>query len=287
MCSAKPDFDAALVGCKSFTHFLNLAMENGYIEKGQDYTLKTSVTPNMTATDAQSDFLNLATENDFIEKGQNRRLKIRTTPNITATDAHSEENIINPPVAMISAKEAQKEAKIYKKLLSEALKIPFPTLQERRDILKSIYKVLNQEFEMEITLREALGHNASHADRTLTLNEDPEPTLNLNEIADMVYEYMQEKSLKTNRNVIYKIVLGLHFAKCFYEQRGEASDLTSIDVVGVAKPYDVWEDELNRNYVSQIKNTLQSKVIQNAALATLLYESMDEEFLSKIQLLRS
>ena len=87
----------------------------------------------------------------------------------------------------------------------------------------------------------------------------------------MVYDYMLEANLESKRNVIYKIVLGLYFAKCFYEQREGDSDLTSIDVIGVAKPYSVWEDELNRNYVNQIKCTLQNKEIQNAALAVLLY----------------
>jgi uncharacterized LabA/DUF88 family protein len=240
MCNAKPDFDLALIGCKSFAHFLNFAMKNGYIEKGQGDTLR-----------------------------------VPATPSVMPKAVPSEGNVVDPVIA--SPKEIQKEAKIYKKLLSEALKIPFPTLQERRDILSSIYKILNQEFKMEITLKEVLGHDDSHTNRELTLNE----------IADMVYDYMREEGLKTSRNVIYKIVLGLHFAKCFYEERGEASDLMFIDVVGVAKPYDVWEDELNRNYVSQIKNTLQSKVMQSTALAALLYESTDEEFLNKIQLFRS
>jgi hypothetical protein len=85
----------------------------------------------------------------------------------------------------------------------------------------------------------------------------------------------------------YKIVLGLHFARCFYEQRGEVSDLTSISVTGIAKPYDVWEEELYRNYISQLKNNLQSKILQNAALAILLYENTDDESFKKIQMLRA
>jgi uncharacterized LabA/DUF88 family protein len=237
MRNARSDFDFALVGCKSFSHFLELARENGYIEEERDHALK-----------------------------------ITTTINRISQAAGSGENITNISSVM-NAKDIQKEAKIYKKLLSETLKIPFPTLQERRNILSSIHKTLNQEFG--ITLREIINHDSS---RTV-------PELTFNEIADIVHEDMQKDGLEISRNVVYKIVLGLHFARCFYEQRGEVSDLTSIDVTGIAKPYDVWEDELYRNYINQIKNNLQSRVVQNAALAILLYERTDDEFLKKVQLL--
>ncbi|MDR1977256.1 MAG: NYN domain-containing protein [Synergistaceae bacterium] len=239
MRNARSDFDFALVGCKSFSHFLKLAVEYGYIEENQDHTFK-----------------------------------ISATPNGTPKAPHSRENIANA-AATINAKDTQKEAKIYKKILSEALKIPFPTLQERRDIVSSIHKILSQEFG--VTLKEILNRDSFRASYSLTFNS----------IADMVHENMQEDGLEANRHVVYKIILGLHFARCFYEQRGEISDINSIEVTGIARSYDIWEDELYRNYIGQIKNNMQSKTVQDAALATLLYESTDDEALRKIQLLRA
>jgi uncharacterized LabA/DUF88 family protein len=236
MRNARSDFDFALVGCKSFSQFLELAAESGYIEKGQDHALKLNT------------------------------INGRATPG-----GRSAESIVTSPLTM-TAKDAQKEAKIYKKLLSEMLKIPFPALQERRDILDSIRKILGQKFG--ISIEAILDHDSSRA----------VPVFTLNEIADFVCEDMQKAGFEVSRSVVYKIVLGLHFARCFYEQRGKVSDLTSIDVTGIAKPYEVWEDELHRNYISQIKNNLQSRTLQNSALALLLYESTDDEFLKKIQL---
>lgn len=242
MRNARSDFDFALIGCQSFPQFLHMALENGCIEEDQQ-------------------------NNTF-------RVSVKFTPN-APTPTVSEITKLSPAVTEADAK---KEAKIYRKILSDTLKIPFPELQVRKDTICVIHKALDEHFG--ITIKEAITHDEANQSGNLT-------NLTFNEITDIVQEKFQEDSTETNRSVIYKIVLGLHFARCFYEQRGEVSDLTSIEVTGIAKPYDVWEDDLYRNYIGQLKFNLQSRTLQNSGLAKLLYDSIEDDAMRKIEALRT
>lgn len=239
MRNARSDFDFALIGCQSFSQFLHLALENGCIE----------------------------------EDPQTRAFKVsvKSTPLAPAPTVSE----ISKPSPAVTEADAKKEAKIYRKILSDTLKIPFPELQVRKDTISVIHKALDEHFG--VTIKEALTHDDTNQSGNLTFNE----------ITDIVQEKFQEDATETNRSVIYKIVLGLHFARCFYEQRGEVSDLTSIEVTGIAKPYDVWEDDLYRNYIGQLKFNLQSRTLQNSGLAKLLYESIEDDAMRKIEALRT
>ncbi|MDR1741493.1 MAG: NYN domain-containing protein [Synergistaceae bacterium] len=246
MRNARSDFDFALVGCKTFAHFLKLAEENHCIEQSADHLMRISGASVPHQQQVQDDMAEM-------------EIKSKTSE-LATSDA-----------------DAKREAKIYKKLLSDVLKIPFPELAERRTILEAINRALDREFG--VSIKDVVNNNS--------YDYNNNKTFTFNDIADIVYEDMREDGFESNHSVIYKIVLGLHFARCFYEQRERVSDLTSIRVTGVAKPYYVWEDELYRNYIDQIRNNLQSRTPQNAGLAKLLYESIDDEALKRIQALRS
>ncbi|GHS95101.1 hypothetical protein AGMMS50276_09480 [Synergistales bacterium] len=239
MRNARSDFDFALIGCQSFPQFLHMALENGCIEE-----------------DTQN---------------QTFRVSVKSAQVASAPPASE----ITKPSPAVTEADAKKEAKIYRKILSDTLKIPFPELQVRKDTIRVIHKALDEHFG--ITIKEALTNDDAKQSGNLTFNE----------ITDIVQEKFQEDATEANRSVIYKIVLGLHFARCFYEQRGEVSDLTSIEVTGMAKPYDVWEDDLYRNYIGQLKFNLQSRTLQNSGLAKLLYESIEDEAMRKIEALRT
>lgn len=228
MRNSRSDFDFALIGCKSFSQFLKLSTENGYIEEKQDHTFRSR--PKMDSD-------------------------LRPTNNIAT--GSSSLNI-----------DFKKEAKIYKKLLSETLKIPFPNLEDRRSILREIRSVLNREFG---------------AADTLVPGKDG---LTLNEIADLVLVETQEKGMETGRNVIYKITFGLYIARCFYAVRNEAANVSSVQVTGLAKPFEVWEDDLHRVYITQLQRALHNRQLKNAGLADFLYGNTEEEALRKVESLK-
>jgi hypothetical protein len=234
MSNARSDFDFALIGCKSFSHFLRLATESGCIEENQ----------------------------------QNHTFKLASAE---ALPHDPEENVPD----MATEADVRKEAKIYRDLLGCVLKISFPGVQVRESILRAIREALDRKFG--VTIHEALSNRASQAGDNLTLNS----------IADIVCFNMQEKGLEVNRVVVYKIIFGLHIARCFYEYRKEVSDIASLQVTGIAKPYDVWEEELYKIYIGQIRNNIRSRPVRDAALAQLLYENVEDETIKKIEYLRS